>query len=233
MKDQYVADINDYVKYSVLRAVQRVHTTSLLVCWMLTEDDGGKDGRRTSYLAEAGRYRSVDPQLFDALTDILRSGVRSTRAVEAAAILSGATFFRRRLTDERQTRERLLRAMWRQAEGRRVIFFDPDNGLDVPSVRLGRLGSRRYVYCHELAPLRDHGTAGIIYQHFPRVDRKTYVAQQLDRLGQALPGFATFAAHSASIAFLVATPPAQRVGLQAALRLAQRRWDGRLVLTGT
>jgi hypothetical protein len=39
MKDQYVGDIGDFEKYSVLRAFQRSIDLPLVVCWMMTDAD--------------------------------------------------------------------------------------------------------------------------------------------------------------------------------------------------
>lgn len=231
MKDQYVGDINDYVKYSVLRALGEAHTTSLLVCWMLTADDGGTDGRRTVYLRDRDRYRPVDPALFDSLEELVSCGKRSTTAIETLGVLPDATFFRRRLEDAQRTRQDFLTALWREATGHRVVFFDPDNGLSVGSVAPGRAGSRRYVFCSDLAPLRQLDAAAVIYQHFPRVPRAPYIAAQLDRLATALPGYWTAAIYSSLVAFLVATPHHQVEGFREALGLAQDRWAGCLDLT--
>ena len=44
MKDQYFGDINDYRKYGILRALQSKGQGTLLVAWMLTPDDGSRDG---------------------------------------------------------------------------------------------------------------------------------------------------------------------------------------------
>ena len=40
MKDQYVGDISDFFKYALLRRIQAAGG-KLVVCWMLTESDGG------------------------------------------------------------------------------------------------------------------------------------------------------------------------------------------------
>jgi hypothetical protein len=233
MKDQYVADINDYVKYSVLRAVQRAHSASLVVSWMLTDDDGGGDGRRLSYLGNPDRYRSVDPQLFDELSAILQSGRRSVDAIETSTILSGATFFRRALEDVSSARASYFQELWSRVQERQIVFFDPDNGLDVGSVRLGSRGSRRYLYTHELTPLQELGATVIVYQHFPRVDRPAYISRQLQRIAEILPGFSTFAAYSPSVAFLTACPQHQHESLEAALLDAVHLWNDRLVFTAT
>ena len=50
MKNQYFGDINDYRKYGLLLALQSNGAGSLLVAWMLTPDDGGRDGGLRSYL---------------------------------------------------------------------------------------------------------------------------------------------------------------------------------------
>lgn len=224
MKDQYVGDINDYIKYSLLRALGQAHAGSQLVCWMLTTDDGGADGRKIGYLRDPTRYRSIDSELFDSLSRIVASGVRSTTAIEANGALEGAAFFSGLLEDGAKPRSEFFSALWEDAQGRQVVFFDPDNGLSVDSVPLGRTGSCRYLYCSELAPLKDLNAAALIYQHFPRVQRVQYVASQLDRLASALPGFRTLAIYSSHVAFLAAAPPKQYQVFRAGFRLAKQRW---------
>ena len=62
MKNQYVADVNDFLKYAFLRAVAK-RDLHLTVVWMLTASDAGTDGQRLRYLADPGRFRQVDPLL--------------------------------------------------------------------------------------------------------------------------------------------------------------------------
>lgn len=233
MKDQYVGDINDYLKYSLLRALDQESAGSQLVCWMLTADDGGADGRKISYLKDPARYRAVDPDLFDSLARIVASGTRTTTAVETNGMLSSSTFFRTRLEDGASQRSMFFSELWSQAQGHQIVFFDPDNGLSVDSVPVGRAGSRRYLYCSELAPLMDLDGAAVIYQHFPRVQRFEYVTSQLDRLASALPGFQTIAIHSSHVAFLAVAPPHHLDGIRAGFELAKRRWGSRLQLVVT
>lgn len=231
MKDQYVGDINDYVKYSVLRAILDASSASLLVCWMLTTDDDRRDGLKTSYLSKPDDFRGVDQDLFDSLRAIVLRGRRSTRQIETIGVLPGAGFYAAHLEDSAEARERFMLGLWRAAQGHDIVFFDPDNGLDVRSVPVGRTGSRRYVYCAELEPLRDSNAAAVIYQHFPRVPRHLYITGQLNRLEAALPGYEAFAISSSHVAFLVAAPPKHAQRLSAGLRLARQRWAGRLTLT--
>ena len=133
MKDQYVGDINDYLKYSVLRALGEAHTPSILVCWMLTADDGRRDGLKTSYLSQPARYRKIDPTLYDSLAAVVAADDRSTRAVERAGILPAPTSSAIGSRTPKPSARGISVAVWKAAAGQRDVFFDPDNGLDVPS----------------------------------------------------------------------------------------------------
>ena len=55
MKNQYFGDINDYRKYGLIRALQAEAQLRALVAWMLTPNDGRRDGGLRSYLREPGR----------------------------------------------------------------------------------------------------------------------------------------------------------------------------------
>jgi hypothetical protein len=59
MKNQYFGDINDYRKYGLLRAWQAAGNGTLLVAWMLTPDDGSRDGGSRSYLTRSPVPRSA------------------------------------------------------------------------------------------------------------------------------------------------------------------------------
>jgi hypothetical protein len=231
MKDQYVGDISDYIKYSLLRAVQQTHLASLVVCWMRTAPDTRRDGLRLGYLTAPAIYRPVDPQLFDALGELTTTGHRTTAAIESSGILGNARFVRTLLRDDAPGRQELMLDLWREVRRGDVVFFDPDNGLSVASVQLGRAGSSRYLYDSELEPLQELQASVVVYQHFPRVARKPYVLAQLCRLQERLPGYGAFAVHSSHVAFLVATPAIQSSPLQAGVRLSTARWNGRLAFT--
>jgi hypothetical protein len=195
---------------------------------MLTADDDGADGLKTSYLSQPGRYRAIDSALYHSLAAVVGRGDRSTRAIELAGILPGAEFFSGRLHDAKAERDAYLSRLWQMAVGRRIVFFDPDNGLDVASVPVGRAGSRRYLYRTELVQARALDAAVLVYQHLPRVQRPPYIASQLRRLGEVLPAYETLAIYASHVAFLAAVPRDQARPFRTASELAERRWMGAL-----
>src|SRR5688572_28434035 len=100
MKDQYVGDINDFYKYSILRAFQRESGLPLIICWMLTSPDGTGEGAHIDYLAQPTRFRDFDPEVFDGLKSVIFTGQRSIEAIEASGILKTSKFVRSGLNDE-------------------------------------------------------------------------------------------------------------------------------------
>ncbi len=44
MKNQYFGDVNDYLKYGLLRQLSNEGRFKICVCWMLTEPDGTTEG---------------------------------------------------------------------------------------------------------------------------------------------------------------------------------------------
>jgi hypothetical protein len=173
MKNQYVGDINDYVKYAFLRHLMRAGS-EVTVCWMLTSDDGRSDGNRRGYLDKPERYRHHDPELFDALAGDLRQA-RDIKSIEESGVLPDACFLSDLIEDLREVRDAYFRRLFAALATRSLVFFDPDNGLDIATVRPGRRNSSKYLFREELAAVLRAGHSAIVYQHFPRVERQHFV----------------------------------------------------------
>ena len=94
MKNQYFGDINDYRKYGLLRVIIRISNLRLLVAWMLTPDDGGTDGKLTSYLNKTGKWSRYDSVLFGKIKDLISHGQeRSVGLIEKTDLLQSAKYF--------------------------------------------------------------------------------------------------------------------------------------------
>lgn len=221
MKDQYVGDVNDYLKYALLRAV--VASDELVVAWMLTASDGRMDGQRLGYLNQPAVFRHLDPTLFDQLGSLVRSNRRTVAAVEASGVLENATYLSDVLEDDLGSRESYFESLRSLAQGRRMVFFDPDNGLEVLSVARGRRSSSKYLYWLEAATMFREGHSLVIYQHFPRRPRHAFLETWFQR-GQNKLGCETVVAFTTShTAFLIIPQPAHAEGLsQRAVDFARR-----------
>lgn len=67
MKNQYFGDIYDFRKYGLLNVIVKVTGQRIGVCWMLTEDDGSRDGQKRNYLSKHHEFEKYNPALFKKL----------------------------------------------------------------------------------------------------------------------------------------------------------------------
>jgi hypothetical protein len=218
MKNQYVGDQNDFAKYQLLRLCATVFE-QIVVAWMLTADDGLGDGARIGYLERAA-WREADPELFDGLAALVGKEQRSVAEVEAAELLPRCSFAAEPVPLAIDERAGYFAAIAAQASERALVFFDPDNGLEVTSVPRHRRGAEKYLYLDELDPFGAAGASLLIYQHFPRVQRGPYVDETLKRLRAGLgEDYLTFAAHTSNVAFLFAVREPYTAPLREALAI--------------
>lgn len=188
MKNQYVGDINDYVKYIVL---QRLSSVGLRIgiCWMLTGDNNRTDGKRISYL-QRQTYREYNPMIYDALKNIVSSGHRSVSEIQAANIVSRATYYND--FDSIESNATID-----------MVFLDPDNGFEVKSVAKGKVGSERYVFWEDVASIYNNGYSLMVYQHFPRVNRINYINSLSFKVFYNVGSKAVFHIHTNTVDFVV------------------------------
>jgi hypothetical protein len=138
MKNKYFGDINDYKKYGLLRALTDQGEISTTVCWVLTEDDDRSDGRRIQYLEQPEKWRYHDPEVFDHLqVQVMQRRIRSVDAIEGTDVLPNCRFYSPLVGDDVKARQHYFRELLKFAKGSQLVFFDPDNGLEVKSVPSG------------------------------------------------------------------------------------------------
>jgi hypothetical protein len=201
MKDQYVGDVNDYLKYALLRAVSE--PSELAVVWMLTASDARSDGLKLGYLHQSDKYRHIDPVLFDSLAQLVADGLRSVREIEQALLLGDAVFVSDVLDDTKANRSRYVACACATIEQRRIVFFDPDNGLAVSSVAKGARGSSKYLYWDEVAAVYARGHSLLIYQHFPRRPRQEFLRSIAGKLQETTGCTRVLAVATPHVAFLL------------------------------
>jgi len=176
VKNQYYGDVNDYRKYGLLRTLANKGQYKIGVCWMLTADDGRTDGKFTTYLDEPQRWRQYDPSLFDLLHKWVISGLsRNVALVQNAKVLPGAEFYSELLTAPRGYRVAYFKEMREKLATCELIFFDPDNGIETKSIAKGRRNSEKYIYWDEIGETFQAGHSILLYQHFRREERTTFI----------------------------------------------------------
>ncbi|HXH61417.1 MAG TPA: hypothetical protein VNI20_08665 [Fimbriimonadaceae bacterium] len=205
MKDQYFGDVNDYRKYGLLRILCKSTGLPIGVCWMLTESDTSNDGEKRGYLESSGKWRHFDPELFDKLRAIeIADGRRSVKAFEGSDLLNEAKYQSSLLVDSALERRQYFEVCDAQFEQCDLVFFDPDNGVEVKSVPYGAKSSCKYVYWSELESVFAKGKSIVVYQHFPRIKRDDFIASLVSETTRRLPGCRIDTYSTAHVLFLVA-----------------------------
>jgi len=179
LKNQYFGDVNDYRKYGLLRILTGGGKIKTAVCWMLTPNDNRGDGGFTAYLEQLGKWRDYggyDEDLFDHLKRcVLDHGLRNVSEIENSNLLPSCTFFSEVVPDERAARAAYHARALDTARGCDLVFFDPDNGIEVGTKPIGRKDSSKYLYWHEIDDFWKAGHSLLIYQHFPRLPRDAFI----------------------------------------------------------
>jgi len=189
MKNQYVGDINDYFKYGILRTLAAGGFTPMHIGWMLTPDDSRSDGSLTSYLSQPANYRSYDPALFELMGSVFKPGCeRSIELIEAGNILPGAEFESGLVPQPLPERAAYIQRIANHTVGKKLLFLDPDNGLEIKSVPKGRKNADKFLFFDEVATLFATGASLLIYQHYPRVQREPYTRSLCERLSTTVGG---------------------------------------------
>ena len=177
MKNQYFGDINDYKKYGLLRILSNDGEIKIAFCWMLTGADKRGDGKFIDYLNHPDRWRAFDAQLFDSLRKcLIIHGNRNVIWAETKNIIPSAVFYSKLVSDNALERQQYFHQFLLVAEGSELVFFDPDNGLEVKSKPCGRKDSCKYLYWHELLKIYRAGHSVLLYQHFPRKKRADFIS---------------------------------------------------------
>lgn len=230
MKNQYFGDFNDYVKYGLLRCFSAAGLR-IGVCWMLTPDDGRGHGGKIRYLSEGERWRAHDPPLFDILNSSVGAGrPRHISIAEKGSIIPRASFFPDIVPDSRAERSAWLRRALLALSSAELLFLDPDNGLEIPSVALGAKNSSKYLYWSEVGLAWERGASLLIFQHFARENRDTHTERLVRRLQMEAPEAMVSAIRTPNVLFLLASQPAHRSRSKAALDTARVKWQGAITL---
>jgi hypothetical protein len=227
VKNQYFGDVNDYRKYGLLRALIRQGGVHVAVCWMLTPDDGHSDGRVVRYLEQTKRWRHFDPELYDWLRHcVVDEGARDVCRMEQANLLPGATFYAPILPDDAAGRSRYFERFWLKAEGCHLVFFDPDNGMEVKSRPYGRKRSSKFLYWRELAAAWRRGHSLLVYQHFRRERRDAFIARMAGEMCERLGARQAYSLRTAHVVFLLVAQEEHSENLEPGITAVRDAWYG-------
>lgn len=192
---------------------------------MLTPADDRSDGEFRRYLDQPARWRHHDEELYDGLRRLLTpSSVRSINRVDEWNLLPGARFHPDLVPVGVEARrayfERALDAM----SGADLVFFDPDNGIEVASVTRGSAAAPKYVRWDEIAESYARGHSVLLYQHYPRLPRMKFESDLCDRLKRETGAARIDVFSTAHVAFIALSQVVHGEHMARSAEVVESRW---------
>jgi hypothetical protein len=230
VKNQFFGDINDYIKYGLIRLLTGNGEIRTAICWMLTPNDGNTDGKFIDYLHKPESWRDYDPPLYDHLRHIVLAKTREVYAAQADGVLPNCKFYPTLLSDNAEIRASFFEGFERISKGCDLIFFDPDNGLEVKSRPYGRKHSSKYLYWREVRKFFNSGHSLLIYQHFSRVKRDLFIESTARELGGQTSAYCVYSFRTPHVLFLLAAQEQHRELFEDTAKKVASTWKGQIVL---
>jgi len=206
LKNQYFGDVNDYRKYGLLRILMDNGKLNTGVCWMLTPDDGRTDGKFIQYFDDSARWRQYDPDLFDYLEDCVK--VEQTRKVNRlsnASILPSTNFYSEILFDAIDKQNIYFSEMLRQFKDRDLIFFDPDNEMEIKSKKFGQKNSCKFLFWDHLVQAYKENHSVLVYQHFNREKRDEFIIHLAGEMNNKTGSSQVYSFRTSNVVFFLAS----------------------------
>jgi hypothetical protein len=136
--------------------------------------------------------------------------------IESSDILPNAIFVNSIVEDQLAAWQLWFRQAMAALADCDLVFFDPDNGLDVVSKAKGTKNSSKFLYRDEVAASYAAGHSVLIYQHFPREERSSFMARVAQGLRVLAPTADIWAFRTPHVVFMLLIQPRHRAALSAA-----------------
>lgn len=201
MQNRYFGDIGDFSKYGMMRVIQKSGLAVGLNWYLYPDETHNNDGKHLSYLhKDRHRLSECDPELYAFLklhAQRVQSGeaTRNIETIEKSGLLPNTCFFsellfhndwRYRITHRTDWHNKSIKAL----SPAQVIFYDPDNGFEIPSVKATQKHGGKYALLDEVKKQFHKGKSLVVYNHgplwFKKGELEPYVDKILDRITTSL-----------------------------------------------
>jgi hypothetical protein len=112
-----------------------------------------------------------------------------------------------------------------------LVFFDPDNGLEITSRPRGRKGSCKHLYWDEVCSTFQAGSSVLVYQHFIREKRVDYVARITQQLKEHTGAKAVFSFSTPHVLFVLASQERHVVAFRRRLAIIASVWMNNIAVS--
>ena len=150
--------------------------------------------------------------------------LRNIQVVENSLLLPNTLFFSDLIDDDMEKRGMFFERLSQLSKESDLIFFDPDNGLEIMSVKKGKRKSSKYVFWDEVKNFYEKGHSVIVYQHFPRQERRKFIEIITRRADQIVSPSDIFTYSTPYVLFLLLVHPKHEVILRTNNKSIAKSW---------
>ena len=174
-------------------------------------------------------WKSFDPAVYEFLHEhVIERHVRGVDLLERSDILPNCRFYSDFLEDEPASRLEYFRRFRRFGVGASLVFFDPDNGMEVQSTPFGTRHSSKYLYWSEVRTFFEAGQSLLVYQHLPPKPREPLIANLVQRFGTTTGAARVYAYRTNRIAFFLIPQEANAVYFAEASARVRSVWKDKI-----
>jgi hypothetical protein len=179
MQNRYFGDIGDFGKYGMLRSAIKTGLKLGVNWYLFPNESHNNDGKHKAYLNKDNHNVSIcDNELYLNLKNIINhvpDEELSVKLIENSDMLSCAKFYDAILEIEflqdwkkrQEDRQNWFLKSMCELENCDMVFCDPDNGFEVPSVGHTAKKAGKYIFFKEAKAMYDSGKSLIVYHHGP------------------------------------------------------------------
>ena len=106
-----------------------------------------------------------------------------------------------------------------------LIFFDPDNGLEIKSKSLGQKDSSKYLYWSEVVKSFEMGHSILMYQHFIRENRDDFIASILQEIHIKTGSKCIISFRTSNVVFFLVSQEKQNEYFLNKAQIVLKSWD--------
>ncbi len=189
MQHKYVGDIVDYSKFVLIK---HLFDGKCGLIWYLYPNENNSDGGYIDY----DNYNLKEKSISKMLKKLICEN-RSIENLEKELKNNGFNlkFFNECIEEDckfmhfskrKEYRENWFNKALETVKDFKVVFVDPDNGIEIKSCSKGKKRSGKYVYFREIDKLLFNHDTIIIYQHSIRKKTKKFVKELESRLREEI-----------------------------------------------
>lgn len=187
MKNQYFGDTRDLFKYDLVMTIaKRLHFKNLLLIPMLTRNDNGKEGNRTSFLRAKAGLKNVELMRF--LLNCLTKNRRNIQELEhlfgnsASSKEIDFSIYRKNQYFSNELRKEYFQSIDGDKLKETIVLLDPDIGFEAKNMTNNKEKYLLYGEAQELFYRMDESSILVVFQFIPRVDRAAYLAKRTNEV---------------------------------------------------